>query len=182
MKGLFKDFNISKFKKKKPPGNKSLGTFKEIKELKKIKSDRKFVEDKDDIFAAFKSVAEKNNIEYPSKLVKTLINESDKPIMDLKNFYKRSRPKVVAEELGIELDDIELKTMKTPSYPSGHSAQGFLIGKVLADKYPEASKDFMKEAKDISYSRNVAKAHYKSDSKFGEQLGTSMYEHIKDKV
>ena len=76
MKDLFKDFNISKFKKKKPPGNKSLGTFKEIKELKKIKSDRKFVEDKDDIFAAFKSVAEKNNIEYPSKLVKTLINES----------------------------------------------------------------------------------------------------------
>jgi len=182
MKGLFKDFNISKFKKKKPPGNKSLGTFKEIKELKKIKSDRKFVEDKDDVFTAFKSVAEKNNIEYPSKLVKTLINESDEPIMDLKNFYKRPRPKVVAEELGMKLDDIELKTMKTPSYPSGHSAQGFLIGKVLADKYPEASKDFMKEAKDISYSRNVAKAHYKSDSKFGEQLGTSMYEHIKDKV
>tara|TARA_A100001515_G_scaffold89272_1_gene70973 strand:+ start:18856 stop:19404 length:549 start_codon:yes stop_codon:yes gene_type:complete len=182
MKDLFKDFNISKFKKKKPPGNKSLGTFKEIKELKKIKSDRKFVEDKDDVFTAFKSVAEKNNIEYPSKLVKTLINESDKPIMDLKNFYKRPRPKIVAEELGVELDDIELKTMKTPSYPSGHSAQGFLIGKVLADKYPEASKDFMKEAKDISYSRNVAKAHYKSDSKFGEQLGTSMYEHIKDKI
>jgi len=182
MKDLFKDFNISKFKKNKPPGNKSLGTFKEIKELKKIKSDRKFVEDKDDIFTAFKSVAEKNNIEYPSKLVKTLINESDKPIMDLKNFYKRSRPKVVAEELGIDLDDIELKTMKTPSYPSGHSAQGFLVGKVLADKYPEASKDFIKEAKDISYSRNVAKAHYKSDSKFGEQLGTSMYEHVKDKV
>ena len=182
MKDLFKDFNISKFKKNKPPGNKSLGTFKEIKELKKIKSDRKFVEDKDDIFTAFKSVAEKNNIEYPSKLVKTLINESDKPIMDLKNFYKRSRPKVVAEELGIDLDDIELKTMKTPSYPSGHSAQGFLVGKVLADKYPVASKDFIKEAKDISYSRNVAKAHYKSDSKFGEQLGTSMYEHVKDKV
>ena len=111
MKDLFKDFNISKFKKKKPPGNKSLGTFKEIKELKKIKGDRKFVEDKDNVFTAFKSVAEKNNIEYPTKLVKTLINESDKPIMDLKNFYKRSRPKVVAEELGVELDDIELKKL-----------------------------------------------------------------------
>ena len=182
MKGLFKDFNISKFKNKKPPGNKSLGTYKEIKELSNIKSDRKFVEDKDDVFATFKSVAEKNNIDYPSKLVKTLINESGKPIMELKNFYKRSRPRVVAEEVGVKLNDIELKTMKTPSYPSGHSAQGFLVGKVLADKYPEASKDFMKEAKDISYSRNVAKAHYKSDSRFGEQLGTSMYEYVKDKV
>jgi len=182
MKGLFKDFNISKFKNKKPPGNKSLGTYKEIKELSNIKSDRKFVEDKDDVFATFKSVAEKNNIDYPSKLVKSLIDDSSDVIMELKNFYKRSRPKVVAEEVGVKLDDIKLKTMNTPSYPSGHSAQGFLIGKVLADKYPEASKDFIKEAKDISYSRNVAKAHYKSDSRFGEQLGTSMYEYVKDKI
>ena len=182
MKGLFKDFNINKFKKKKPPGNKSLGTFKEIKDLKKIKGDRKFVEDKDNVFTAFKSVAEKNKIDYPSKLVKSLLDDSSDVIMELKNFYKRSRPRVVAEEVGVKLDDIELKTMKTPSYPSGHSAQGFLVGKVLADKYPEASKDFIKEAKDISYSRNVAKAHYKSDSRFGEKLGTSMYEYVKDKI
>ena len=182
MKGLFKDFDISKFKNKKPPGNKSLGTFKEIKELKKIKGDRKFVEGKDDVFESFKSVAEKKNIDYPSKLVKSLIDDSSDVIMELKKYYNRPRPKVVAEEVGVKLDDIELKTMKTPSYPSGHSAQGFLVGKVLADKYPEASKDFIKEAKDISYSRNVAKAHYKSDSRFGEQLGTSMYEHVKDKV
>ena len=182
MKGLFKDFNVSKFKNKKPPGNKSLGTFKEIKDLKKIKSDRKFVEDKDNVFTAFKSVAEKNKIDYPSKLVKSLLNDSYDVILKLKNFYKRSRPKVVAEEIGVKLNDIKLKTMSTPSYPSGHSAQGFLVGKVLADKYPEASKDFIKEAKDISYSRNVAKAHYKSDSRFGEQLGTSMYEYVKDKI
>ena len=96
------------------------------------------------------------------------MDDSSDVIMELKNFYKRSRPKVVAEGIGLELDDIELKTMKTPSYPSGHSAQGFLVGKVLADKYPEASKDFIREARDISYSRNVAKAHYKSDSRFGE--------------
>ena len=182
MKGLFKDFNVSKFKNKKPPGNKSLGTFKEIKELKKIKSDKKFVEGKDNVFESFKSVAKKNNIDYPSKLVRTLIDDSSGVIMELKRYYNRPRPKVVAEEVGVKLNDIELKTMKTPSYPSGHSAQGFLVGKVLADKYPEASKDFIKEAKDISYSRNVAKAHYKSDSKFGEQLGTSMYEHVKNKV
>lgn len=182
MANLFKDFDVSKFKNKKPPGNKSLGTFKEIKDLKKIKGDKKFVEDKDNVSTAFKSVAEKNKIDYPSKLVKSLLDDSSDVIMELKNFYKRSRPRVVAEEVGVELDDIELKTMKTPSYPSGHSAQGFLVGKVLADKYPEASKDFIKEAKDISYSRNVAKAHYKSDSRFGEQLGTSMYEYVKDKV
>ena len=100
----------------------------------------------------------------------------------LKIFTKDLDQELWQKRVGVKLNDIELKTMKTPSYPSGHSAQGFLVGKVLADKYPEASKDFIKEAKDISYSRNVAKAHYKSDSRFGEQLGTSMYEYVKDKI
>ena len=179
---MFKDFNINKFKNKKPPDNKSLGTFKEIKELKNIKSDKKFVKDKDNIFSTFKSVSEKNKIEYPAKLVKDLIGESSKVIMQLKNYYKRPRPKTVAEEFDIKLNDIEMSSMKTPSYPSGHSAQGILISKVLADKFPKATKDFLKEGKNISYSRNVAKAHYKSDSKFGEELGNAMYEHIKNKV
>ena len=179
---MFKDFNINKFKNKKPPANKSLGTFKEIKELQNIKSDKKFVEDKDDIFSTFKSVADKNKIEYPAKLVKDLIDKSSKVIMELKKHYKRPRPKVIAEEFNIKLDDIEMSSMKTPSYPSGHSAQGILISKVLADKFPKAAKDFLKEGKNISYSRNVAKAHYKSDSKFGEELGNAMYQHIKNKV
>ena len=72
--------------------------------------------------------------------------------------------------------------MQTPSYPSGHSVQGFLIGSYLSDKYPKSRKGFMNTAKNISYSRRVAHAHYKSDSKMGEQLGNSMYKHIKNKI
>ena len=40
----------------------------------------------------------------------------------------------------------------------------------------------MKTAKDISDSRNSARAHYKSDSVFGKKLGLDMYNHVKDKV
>ena len=72
--------------------------------------------------------------------------------------------------------------MKTPSYPSGHSTQGILIGKVLADKFPKAAKQFIKAGKNISDSRRIAKAHYKSDSMMGEKLGEAMYQHIKGKV
>ena len=39
-----------------------------------------------------------------------------------------------------------------------------------------------KFAKNISYSRRVAHAHYKSDSKMGEELGNSMFKHIKNKI
>ena len=70
--------------------------------------------------------------------------------------------------------------MKTPSYPSGHSVQGMLIGSTLKMKYGKSA--FMQTAKNISYSRRVAHAHYKSDSKMGEELGNSMYKHIKNKI
>ena len=70
--------------------------------------------------------------------------------------------------------------MKTPSYPSGHSTQAYLISDYLKGKYPEKSIQLDKAAKDICYSRNVAKAHYKSDSDLGKKLGLAMSKHIKD--
>ena len=72
--------------------------------------------------------------------------------------------------------------MKTPSYPSGHSAQGILVGKVLQTKLPINTDAFIEAGKRISYSRNVGRAHYQSDYKLGEIIGSSMYEHIKHKI
>ena len=74
-----------------------------------------------------------------------------------------------------------MKSMNTPSFPSGHSAQGMLIASVLKDKYGKSSA-FMQTAKNISDSRNIAHAHYKSDSDMGKKLGKSMYNHIKNKI
>ena len=47
---------------------------------------------------------------------------------------------------------------------------------------PKAKSAFVKTGENISYSRRVAHAHYKSDSKMGEKLGNSMYKHIKNKI
>jgi len=68
--------------------------------------------------------------------------------------------------------------MKTPSYPSGHSTQGILIGKVLQTKLPINTDAFLEAGKIISYSRNIGRAHYPSDSRLGEEIGTEMYRHI----
>ena len=50
---------------------------------------------------------------------------------------------------------------------------------MLKEKYPEKAKELDKKAKDISDSRNIAKAHYKSDSKKGKELGLEMASFIK---
>jgi hypothetical protein len=180
---MFKDFNIDKFKKMKPPSDSSFDTMREVKDINKIPLDKDKIKKFDNIEKTFKSIADNNDIiDYPSKLIKDLINKSAPIILKLKNYFDRPRPKVVAKKMGIKMKDFEMNSMKTPSYPSGHSAQGILIGMVLSKIYPEHASKFTKAGENISDSRNIAKAHYKSDSKMGKQLGAAMYNHIKSKI
>ena len=180
---MFKDFDISSFKKMKPPGDNTFDTMQEIKKLKSIPINKKFVKNNDNIEAAFKKTAKDNGVEdYDPKVAAKLITDSAPIIIKLKNHFNRPRPKTVAKKMNINMKDIEMQSMKTPSYPSGHSVQGMLIAKVLSDKYPKAKSAFNKTGKNISYSRQVAHAHFESDSKFGEDIGNSMYKHIKNKI
>ena len=174
---MLKDFDISKFKKQKPPSDNSFDTDQEIKALKKIPLRKEFVKKYDDIEAAFKKTAEEQGVEdYDKSITKKLIKESAPVILKLKKYHNRKRP----YELDKNLKATVLKSMQTPSYPSGHSVQGMLIGSVLKMKYGKSA--FMQTAKNISYSRRVARAHYKSDSKLGEDIGNSMFKHIKNKI
>ena len=180
---MFKDFDISSFKKMKPPGDNTFDTSQEIKALTKIPLKKEFVKKFDNIEAAFKKTAEEQGIkDYDKKIAAKLIKESAPVIMKLKKHFNRPRPKKLAKKMNIKMKDIEMASMKTPSYPSGHSAQGVLIAKVLSDKYPKAKSAFTKTGENISYSRNVAHAHYKSDSKMGEKLGNKMYNYIKKDI
>ena len=180
---MFKDFDISSFKKMKPPGDNTFDTMQEIKALKKIPIRKTFVKEFDDQESAFKKTAEREGIkDYDSSVAKKLIEKSAPVILKLKKHFNRPRPKVLAKKMNIKMKDIEMASMKTPSYPSGHSTQGMLIGLTLSAKYPKSRKAFMKTANNISDSRNVAHAHYKSDSDMGKKLGKSMYNHIKNKI
>jgi acid phosphatase (class A) len=174
---VLKDFNVSSFKKSKPPSDNSFDTAQEIKALKKIPLKKDYVKKYDNIEAAFKKTAEEQGVEdYDEQLVAKLVKDSAPIILELKKHYNRPRP----YELDKSLAHFKMKSMETPSYPSGHSVQGMLIGNVLKMKYGKSA--FMQTAKNISYSRRVARAHYKSDSKMGEKLGNSMFNFIKDKI
>ena len=178
---MFKDFNTSSFKKMKPPGDNTFDTSQEVKALSKIPLKKEFVKKFDNIESAFAKTAKDNNIEdYDKKIPAKLIKESAPIILELKKHFNRPRPKVLAKKMNIKMKDYEMSSMKTASYPSGHSVQGILIAKVLGDKYPKAKSAFTKTGENISYSRGVSRAHYKSDSKMCKILGNSMYKHIKN--
>jgi len=173
---LLKDFPIQKYLDKKPPSENSVTTKGEVKELSKLPIREKFIKEKDDIKKSFESVVGKD------KAIQKLINESAPVIMKIKKHHDRPRPKVMAKKMKTKMEDMEMASMKTPSYPSGHSVQGILIANILADKYPNKKDKLKKMGRDISYSRRSARAHYKSDSLFGEQIGKDMYNYIKNKL
>ena len=179
---IFDDFNLIKFKNQKPPTDNSLTTLKEIKDIDNLNIDEKFVKYYDGVEDVFKNVIEKNGYEYPSDLVKYLVEFSRPTIIKLKNYHGRSRPNEIAKNYNIDLDVVDLKSAKTKAYPSGHSAQAELIGLILSDIYPNLRSQIMKEADNISLSRNIGRLHYASDSKNGTDLGKAMYEHYKIKT
>ena len=181
-KGMLKDFNYSKYKVSSPPKNASMKVYEELKLLKDLPEDKDYVIEYDEIEKVFESLCKENNVEYPKDLVNELLDSSAGIILDLKWHYNRPRPYQLAEHYNMKLGGTTLESMKTPSYPSGHSAQGYLIGKVLQTKLPIQTDAFLEAGKKISFSRNIGRAHFPSDSRMGEELGTAMYQHIKHKI
>ena len=172
---MFKNFVISEFKNTPPPVDNSEETKKEIKYLKSIDLKRKFVQEKDDIDGNFINFLKSKNID-EKKLIKKINNDLYYIVLYLKNYYKRPRP----FRLDDKLRDPLLKSMEGFAYPSGHSTHSNLLCLVLSYKYPNLKQELKKIKDDIVYSRQMAKAHYPSDIKFGEKLAKSLFIYLKD--
>ena len=181
MAGLM-SFNVEPYKKEKPPSDNSLTTLKEIHDLSKLARDKKVVKKRDNIEKSFEEITTKHNLPFPKETVDKMIKESAVSVLKLKNHFKRPRPKYLSKSMNVSLNDIPMPSMKTPSYPSGHSVQGVLIGEYLGKLYPKHKSEFKNMGKEISDSRRIAGAHYKSDSVFGEKIGNDMWDHIKEKM
>ena len=178
---VFNDFNLIKFKNQKPASDNSLITFKEIKHIDSLFTNKKFVKYYDNIPKVFKNIIKNFGKKFPEDFIMDLLNDTQDLILKLKNYHNRSRPNEVAKNYNIDLDVVDLATAKTKSYPSGHSAQAELLGLILSDMYPNLRSQIMKEANNISLSRNVGRLHYDSDSQNGKQLGQALYKHYKIK-
>tara|TARA_B100000287_G_scaffold228760_1_gene215619 strand:+ start:145 stop:789 length:645 start_codon:yes stop_codon:yes gene_type:complete len=141
--------------------------------------DKDVVKEGDEILPLFENYCKDNNLTFNKKYYKEILKESTKTILSMKYHYNRPRPYQLAEYYGIkEFEDFEMTSMKTPSYPSGHSTQGHLVAELLGKKYPQHYDEFKKIADFITKSRLMARAHFPSDCIFGEEVA----KHILSKV
>ncbi len=172
---IFDKFDIEEFKNFPPPSDNSSETKKEINFLKNINLKQKFVQEKDDIEGNFVDVLKLNGIN-EKKLINKICQDVRKIILELKLFYKRPRP----FRLDSKLNDRLLDSMEGFAYPSGHSTQSYLLYYVLSDFYPNLKSQLLKTTEDIVFSRQMARAHYPSDIRFGKKLAKSLYEYLKN--
>jgi len=177
---MFENFNLQKYKTLKYSSDSSLKTLSEIKTLLNKPLDKSFAIKYDNVYNVFKNVFVNKKRVFPSELVTKLLKESTKPILKIKQYHNRKRPNVVAKEFGINLPYVKMASAQTPAFPSGHSAQAYLIKEVLSDMFPELTSQFDKAAKNISTSRIMANVHYESDKEVGEKLGMDLYNHLKN--
>jgi len=162
-----------------PPENSSATTLDEVRYLQSIKINKEFVKKHDNIKKVFKKALAELELPYIEEELDSLLNESGKFVMELKYKYNRPRPWQIAEFYGFKLNGVDMGSMKTPSYPSGHAVQGYLASMRYAKRYPEYSNVFKKLGEDIAHSRIVAKSHYPSDKTFGKKVAEYLYTLLK---
>ena len=158
--------------------NSSKDTLDEVKYLASLEEDVDFVKEHDDVDKVFGKLHEDLGLQFDRSEARKYLRESAKYIMELKYKYNRPRPYQIAEFYGIDLNGVDLDSMKTPSFPSGHATQGYLLGMLYSERYPDYRKEFMKLGEDIAESRVNGKAHYPSDKKAGIDLAKKLFDNL----
>ena len=177
----FEDIDLEQWQGYPPPRNSSQVTKNEIHNLISLGQFRDQWETDmsmhdTNAIQAFRDYLNKHKLEVDLNRINGLRKQTDPILLSLKRYYNRPRPKVLATKLGIDLSFFPLKTAETPSYPSGHAAQGKLMAKLIADEVPfEHKRNILDIGERIGYSRQIAGAHYQSDTDFGHRLGNELY-------
>ena len=172
---LFNEFEVPE---KSFPGNASKQTLEELKYLVTQEGDDESIKEHDDVAKVFKQKHKELGLEFSKDEAKDLLRQSAKYIMELKYKYNRPRPHQLAEFYGLDVSKFNLESMKTPSFPSGHATQGYLLGKIYSERYPEHKEEFMELGEDVAESRIKARAHYPSDKKFGIELAEKLFDNL----
>tara|TARA_B100000131_G_C17884521_1_gene519700 strand:+ start:50 stop:670 length:621 start_codon:yes stop_codon:yes gene_type:complete len=161
------------------PENTSKETLEELKYLEEVETDKEFVKEHDDVPNVFAKRHKELELEFNKEELKELLRQSARYLMELKYKYNRPRPYQLAEFYGLDVDKFNLESMNTPSYPSGHATQGYLLGMFYSKKYPEHTEEFTQLGEDVAHSRIIAKAHYPSDKRFGKELAEYLFSILK---
>ena len=168
-----------------PPANSSRETLQEIKkiqaEYKNASDDDKFAYKMCDEDASYyiKEVLNENGLDYNDDTIEYIEQQCRPVIKHFKNHYNRPRPYQIAEALNIPFERFETETSKTPSYPSGHTVQPYVVANYLTKLHPHLKGDLRDAADICAYGRVIAGLHFPSDYRAGIILADGLSHFLK---
>ena len=92
-------------------------------------------------------------------------------ISKLKYNFQRPRPYQLAYSYKLKLFPYKSDSSLSPSYPSGHTAQAYVMCNVIGNKYPEFYNYCKDIIDDVALSRIYLGLHYQSDNDFAKFVG-----------
>ncbi len=170
------DTNFELINISKPPENDSRKSRSEVFHIKRALDandykTRRIIDQADsDPVGIFVSFAKRNNLRYDEDYLRDVSSNLRPIVLKMKYYFNRPRPYQLANALGIEFNPIEKKSASTPSYPSGHSAQAYVISNILSKANPGFERELENIADKISLTRFQAGVHYLSDIYAGKEL------------
>jgi hypothetical protein len=112
-------------------------------------------------------------------LCEDIVKDIRNLIYKLKYFYQRPRPNQLAQYYKLKLFPYNSFSASTPSYPSGHTLEAYVILNVIADKYPNQYQFCNEMIDDIAYSRLYLGLHFQTDNDFAIQIAKETLKHPK---
>lgn len=97
-------------------------------------------------------------------------------ILAHKNYFNSARPYQLAQRVGTEFSYDDLRSAQSPSYPSGHTVQAYVIALVLSEAYPQYRRVWLETAEAIAQSRIDRGVHVPSDNEGGKVLAVKLME------
>ena len=130
---------------------------------------------------AIRDYLEENDLLYDTEDITKIVETGAGISRFYKNKFQRIRPWQLAEELGMEINQMDFPSdsMQTPSYPSGHSLQSRLVAEYYIKKYPEHRKGLIAAAEECGQGRVKAGWHFPSDHDVGVLIATEIAPMVK---
>ena len=105
------------------------------------------------------------------QLIKRVIGDAiDGGTRTPKKFYQRTRPYVYFGDRTCSTQEDDDKHVKSGSYPSGHSAYGYLVSLILAEINPANQDAIYQSGIKYGYNRVVCGFHWQSDVEMGRRI------------
>jgi len=119
----------------------------------------------------FKNYVKESQLNVDPDKISDLCNQFDKVVIFLKNYYNRLRPKDSLRVYDDMFPAHNIRSNKSTSYPSGHTAMAYFIANIIGSENPEHLSELEMLAEMIGQARIDIGVHYPSDVSFGRYLG-----------